>query len=333
MNNFPDDEIAISAQGLRCSYGSFEAVRGIDLSIRNGEFFALLGTNGAGKTTTMETLEGHRPASAGTVRVLGGDPFAHKALIRPRLGIMLQEAGFADDLTVTETVDLWLRQSSSPRGAAPVRKSTIAEALETLELADKSSTRVKQLSGGQRRRLDLVLATVNQPEVLFLDEPTTGLDPESRQRTWAVVNAMHRQGTTVLLTTHYLEEATQYAERLAIMHDGVIALSGSVAEVLAAEPAAISFSVAADTSLAGLNPNATVQPENAGQPENTGQRVQLRTSNLQAELHALLSWAASNSITLERLKASEASLDEVFRRVSSGASNPESTYPALEASV
>lgn len=324
MNNFPDDEIAISAKGLRCSYGNFEAVRGVDLTIRNGEFFALLGTNGAGKTTTMETLEGHRAASAGTVRVLGGDPAAQKAAIRPRLGIMLQEAGFADDLTVTETVDMWLRQSSSPRGAASVRRTVIAGALETLELADKSSTRVKQLSGGQRRRLDLVLATINQPEVLFLDEPTTGLDPESRERTWAVVNAMHRAGTTVFLTTHYLEEATQYAQRLAIMHDGVIALSGSVAEVLAAEPAAISFSVAPGVSLAGLNRQATVQQKAMGQ------HVKLRSASLQSDLHALLSWAAANSISLERLKASEASLDEVFRRVSSGSQNSKSAAPSME---
>ena len=324
MDNFPDDEIAISARGLRCAYGNFEAVRGVDLTIRNGEFFALLGTNGAGKTTTMETLEGHRPASAGTVRVLGGDPYAQKAAIRPRLGIMLQEAGFADDLTVTETVDLWLRQSSSPRGAASARPTVIAEALETLELADKSGTRVKQLSGGQRRRLDLVLATANQPEVLFLDEPTTGLDPESRERIWAVVNAMHRAGTTVFLTTHYLEEATQYAQRMAIMHDGVIALSGSVAEVLAAEPAAISFSVAPGVSLSGLNPQATVRQEAAWQ------RVELRSNRLQDDLHALLAWAAANSISLERLKASEASLDEVFRRVSSGSRDSKSRVSAME---
>lgn len=325
MSNFPDDEIAISAQGLRCSYGSFEAVRGIDLTIRNGEFFALLGTNGAGKTTTMETLEGHRAATAGAVRVLSGDPFAQKAAIRPRLGIMLQEAGFADDLTVAETVDLWLRQSSSPRGAASIRKSVTAEVLETLELTEKSGTRVKQLSGGQRRRLDLVLATVNQPDVLFLDEPTTGLDPESRQRTWAVVNAMHREGTTVFLTTHYLEEATQYAQQLAIMHEGTIALAGSVAEVLSAEPAVISFSVAPGVSLSGLNPSAAVTQEN------DGARVELRTGKLQAELHALLTWAASNSITLDRLKASEASLDEVFRRISSGSGNTEPRNTSLEA--
>nr|WP_267895920.1 ATP-binding cassette domain-containing protein [Renibacterium salmoninarum] len=133
MNNFPDDEIAISAQGLRCAYGSFEAVHGIDLTIRNGEFFALLGTNGAGKTTTMETLEGHRPASGGSVSVLGGNPFTQKASIRPRLGIMLQEAGFADDLTVRETVEMWLKQSSSARGAAATRKAAATDALEALE--------------------------------------------------------------------------------------------------------------------------------------------------------------------------------------------------------
>lgn len=327
MNNFPDDEIAISAQGLRCAYGSFEAVHGIDLSIRHGEFFALLGTNGAGKTTTMETLEGHRPASGGSVSVLGGNPFTQKASIRPRLGIMLQEAGFADDLTVRETVEMWLKQSSSAHGAAATRKAASTDALEALELSNKASVRVKQLSGGQRRRLDLALATANQPEVLFLDEPTTGLDPESRQRTWEVVSALHRNGTTVFLTTHYLEEATQYADRLAIMHDGEIALTGSVAEVLAVEPALISFSVGSDVSLLGLPHQPVITPESSGQ------RVEIRTADLQSELLSLLSWASANGIVLQRLKASEASLDEVFRRISSGNSPSKSTHNSIEVSA
>lgn len=326
MNNFPDDEVAISIQGMRCSYGSFEAVKGIDLRIRHGEFFALLGTNGAGKTTSMETLEGHRAASAGKVRVLGADPFRQKAALRPRVGIMLQEAGFADDLTVQETVDLWLRLSSVP-GSKKDHKSLASRSLETLELSAKASVRVKQLSGGQRRRLDLVLATVNRPEVLFLDEPTTGLDPESRARTWSVIGDLHRNGTTVLLTTHYLEEATQLAERLAIMHEGELALTGSVSEVLASEPAIVSFSVPPSTDLGTLGLGQTVHTET------TELRVTIRTHQLQADLHALLSWANSRNLQLDRLSASEASLDEVFRRISSnrsGLGNPESISPAHE---
>lgn len=323
MNNFPDDEVAISAEGMRCSYGSFEAVKGIDLRIRHGEFFALLGTNGAGKTTTMETLEGHRAASAGKVRVLAADPFQQKGSLRPRVGIMLQEAGFADDLTVQETVDLWLSLSSVP-GSKKDHKSLTSRSLETLELSAKATVRVKQLSGGQRRRLDLVLATVNRPEVLFLDEPTTGLDPESRARTWSVIRDLHRNGTTVLLTTHYLEEATQLADRLAIMHEGQLALTGSVSEVLASEPALVRFSVPLNTDLETLGLPRKVITEGAEL------RVTIRTHQLQADLHTLLSWASSRQLTLDRLNASEASLDEVFRRISLGQGQPAGTSPEHE---
>ncbi|WP_394940722.1 ABC transporter ATP-binding protein [Psychromicrobium sp. YIM B11713] len=315
MQNIPEDEIAISAQGMRCRYGSFEAVKGIDLTIRHGEFFALLGTNGAGKTTTMETLEGHRAVSSGEVRLLGGDPFLNKVQLRPRLGIMLQEAGFADDLSVQETVDLWLKLSSAVSGSATARKRITAQALETLELSNKATVRVKQLSGGQRRRLDLVLATVNRPEVLFLDEPTTGLDPESRARTWSVISELHRNGTTIFLTTHYLEEATQLAERLAIMHEGQLALSGTVSEVLSSEPAIISFSLPLGSSLEGLSPTPTVSVEASEL------RLTIRTQQLQTDLGRLLNWAAGRNLVLARLNASEASLDEVFRRISSAGSS------------
>ncbi|MGV0111483.1 ABC transporter ATP-binding protein [Arthrobacter sp. CP30] len=310
------DTIAVAASGLRCSYGSYEAVHGIDLSIRNGEFFALLGTNGAGKTTTMETLEGHRPASSGTVSVLGGDPYRDKASIRPRIGIMLQEAGFADDLTVEETCRLWLRLSSAdPRGRAAAE--VITHGLDVLDLAGKASTRVKMLSGGQRRRLDLLLATAAEPDLLFLDEPTTGLDPESRERTWDLVSALNDDGTTVVLTTHYLEEAEMYADRLAIMHDGAIAVEGTLADVLAREPAVIAFEVDAAVdvlplSALGLEPDFTPTPSTT--------RVTLPTGDLQGDLWKVLSWADSHRLHLDRLSASEASLAAVFRRVSLGAS-------------
>lgn len=311
------DTIAVQASDLRCSYGSYEAVHGIDLSIGNGEFFALLGTNGAGKTTTMETLEGHRAPSSGTLSVLGGDPSRNRSVLRPRMGIMLQEAGFADDLTVAETIRLWLKLSTGVRAARENRTETIRSSMDALELSDKADTRVRQLSGGQRRRLDLVLATVNEPEILFLDEPTTGLDPESRERTWAVVKAMHDAGTTVVLTTHYLEEAETLADRIAIMHEGNIAVSGSLPEVLGAEPASIRFV---------LNPAVRVEELTASgmdasfTPTPTETRVRIATDNLQQDLYRVLAWAQAGSIRLERLSASEASLAEVFRRVSAGGS-------------
>ncbi|WP_105032577.1 ABC transporter ATP-binding protein [Arthrobacter ruber] len=308
----PADTIAVAARDLRCSYGSYEAVRGIDLTIRNGEFFALLGTNGAGKTTTMETLEGHRAATSGTVSVLGGNPYRDKSSIRPRLGIMLQEAGFADDLTVAETCRLWLRLSSpDPRSRS--REDVIGTGLETLDLAGKASTRVKMLSGGQRRRLDLLLATANEPDLLFLDEPTTGLDPESRERTWDLVRGLNDAGTTVVLTTHYLEEAEAYADRLAIMHDGVIAVEGTLPDVLGREPSAISFEVDAAVDVLqltrlGLSPDFTPTPAST--------RVAVPSLDLQQDLWKVLSWADEHRIRLDRLSASEASLAAVFRRVS-----------------
>ncbi|MBG6226512.1 ABC-2 type transport system ATP-binding protein [Arthrobacter sp. CAN_A2] len=312
----PADTIAVSAEGLRCSYGPYEAVRGIDLSIRNGEFFALLGTNGAGKTTTMETLEGHRPATAGRVSVLGGDPHRDRAAIRPRLGIMLQEAGFADDLTVEETCRLWLRLSAAPRPRK--QADVIATGLEALDLAAKATTRVKMLSGGQRRRLDLLLATANEPDLLFLDEPTTGLDPESRERTWDLVQGLNDAGTTVVLTTHYLEEAERYADRLAIMHSGRIAVEGTLREVLAHEPSVISFEVDASVDVLqlgglGLSPDFTPTPHST--------RVNVASLDLQQDLWRVLSWADGNRVRLDRLSASEASLAAVFRRVSLGATD------------
>lgn len=307
---------AVAATGLRCSYGGFEAVRGVDLSIGRGEFFALLGTNGAGKTTTMEILEGHRPATSGTVRVLGLDPYRQRRTLRPRLGIMLQESGFAGELTVEETVMLWLRLSSSEEASPANRDRTIREALDSLELSNRAETRVQQLSGGQRRRLDLILATVNRPELLFLDEPTTGLDPESRQRTWDVVQRLHRDGTTILLTTHYLEEAEAMADRIAIMHNGRIAVTGTIRDVLAAQPAQIRFQL--PEGIHGVEPLTTelclgVREEIVVDSQGT---CTISTDDLEDTLFRLLSWARAGDHRLRRLAATEASLAEVFRTVS-----------------
>lgn len=192
-------DTVIETADLRRHYRGFEAVRGIDLTVARGELFALLGTNGAGKTSTLEVLEGQATPTAGTVRVLGRDPYRERAAVRPRIGVMLQEGGFPTELTVTETARMWAGCTS---GARPV-----AEALELTRLSKRGAVRVKQLSGGERRRLDLALALLGRPEVLFLDEPTTGLDAQSRRETWELIRELKQQGTTVLLTTHYLEEA------------------------------------------------------------------------------------------------------------------------------
>jgi ABC-2 type transport system ATP-binding protein len=212
--------------GLRFSYGRSQVVRGVDLDVREGELFALLGTNGAGKTTTLELLLGHRRPSGGTVRVLGRDPWRDRRSLAADVGVVLQEGGCAPELTVAETVRLWLRLH---RRRHVVR--TAGALLEELHLQHRAAVRVRQLSGGEGRRLDLAVALCGDPRLLVLDEPTSGLDPQSRAHTWAVLRKRLRGGITVLVTTHYLEEAEALADRVAIMHAGKVAAIGTTAEV------------------------------------------------------------------------------------------------------
>ncbi|MFE6839248.1 ABC transporter ATP-binding protein [Streptomyces sp. NPDC057705] len=293
-------DTVIEAQGLRRGYaGGFEAVRGVSFSVARGEVFALLGTNGAGKTSTVELLEGLAAPSGGLVRVFGLDPYARRAQVRPRTGVMLQEGGFPSDLSVAETVRMWAGVTT---GARPT-----AEVLELVGLGARSSVRVKQLSGGERRRLDLALALLGRPEVLFLDEPTTGMDPEGRRDTWALVRELRAQGTTVLLTTHYLEEAEELADRLAILHEGELVLSGTPAEVTATRPARIRFTLPAGVPAARL-PLALHAAAD-------GQRVEIRTERLQADLTGLLGWARENGVELDGLDARSASLEEAFLEI------------------
>lgn len=293
---------AIEAEGLRRGYsGGFEAVRGISFTVPHGEIFALLGTNGAGKTSTVELLEGLAAPSAGTARVLGHDPYRERAAVRPRIGVMLQEGGFPSDLTVAETVRMW---AGCTTGARPV-----GEALEAVGLGSRDRVRIKQLSGGERRRLDLALALLGRPEVLFLDEPTTGLDAEGRHDTWELVRSLRDEGTTVLLTTHYLEEAESLADRLAIMHRGRIVLSGTPAEVTAARPARIRFTLPEGVEAARLPLALKAAAE--------GPRVEIRTHALQDDLTTLLGWARENGVRLDGLDARSASLEEAFLEIAS----------------
>ncbi|MFD8009927.1 ABC transporter ATP-binding protein [Streptomyces sp. NPDC058955] len=293
---------AIEANDLRRTYaGGFEAVRGLSLSVPRGEIFALLGTNGAGKTSTVELLEGLAAPTGGTARVLGHDPYRERAVVRPRIGVMLQEGGFPSDLTVAETVRMWAGCTSGARPAA--------EALGAVGLTGREKVRIKQLSGGERRRLDLACALLGRPEVLFLDEPTTGLDAEGRRDTWELVRALRDQGTTVLLTTHYLEEAETLADRLAIMHRGRIVLSGTPAEVTAAQPARIRFALPAGVPAARL-PLGLKAAEDGG-------RIEIRTHALQDDLSALLDWARDHGVRLDGLDARSASLEEAFLDIAS----------------
>ncbi|QMU76776.1 ABC transporter ATP-binding protein [Streptacidiphilus sp. PB12-B1b] len=292
----------IEAAGARRRYGGgFEAVRGVSFSVGRGELFALLGTNGAGKTSTLELLEGLARPSDGTVRVLGRDPHTERALVRPRTGVMLQEGGFPAELTVAETARMW---AGCVSGARPRQ-----EALDLVGLGGKSGVRVRQLSGGERRRLDLALALLGRPQVLFLDEPTTGLDPEGRHHTWELVRALRAEGTTVLLTTHYLEEAEALADRLAIMRQGRIVALGTPAEVTGARPARITFDLPPDRHPGDLPPLPQI---GVLRHELRDGRMVLHTDRLQHTLTALLRWAEQARFPLDRLDARTASLEEAF---------------------
>ncbi|WP_371780335.1 ATP-binding cassette domain-containing protein [Streptosporangium subroseum] len=327
----------IEVGGLRQKYGDFEAVRGISFTVSRGEIFALLGTNGAGKTTTMEVLEGFTPATDGTVRVLGLDPVRDRRELRLHVGIMLQEGGFLGDLTVAETVDLWKGLSEdagrpvtlSGTTTLPGRLTLMGRAkgvdrrtMGALELVglEGTRTRVRQLSGGQKRRLDLALAVLSAPEVLFLDEPTTGMDPEARRTTWKVIEDLRAGGTTVLLTTHYLEEAERLADRLAIMHEGRIRTYGTVEEVVAGSGDIVAFRLPGTTwsfgdlpSLDGTTPTLTYA---AGGTEVsytlTGERAEVRAH---AALRPLLRWAEERDENLERLAVRRGTLEDAFMRV------------------
>ncbi|MFI6049943.1 ABC transporter ATP-binding protein [Streptomyces violascens] len=305
----------IEVEELRRTYaGGFEAVSGISFSVARGELFALLGTNGAGKTSTVELLEGLAPPSGGSVRVLGHDPYTERAAVRPRTGVMLQEGGFPAELTVAETVRMWAGCTS---GARPVD-----EALELVDLGRRSDVRVKQLSGGEKRRLDLALALLSRPEVLFLDEPTTGLDAEGRRDTWELVRALRDGGTTVLLTTHYLEEAEALAERLAILHEGRIAATGRVDEVVAAQPSHIAFELPDGYHLGDLPP---LDRLGVSSHETSGRTVRLRTNALQQAATGLLLWARDSGVELRGLDVRSASLEEAFLKIAQDQRQEEET--------
>jgi ABC-2 type transport system ATP-binding protein len=216
-------ELAIEVEDLRKSYGSTEAVRGLSFGVERGEVFGLLGPNGAGKTTTVEILEGYRRRSAGHVRVLGHDPEQRDRRLQERVGIVLQSSGFYPRVTVREAVAHFAKAYPQPRDPD--------ETVALVGLSEKADARANQLSGGQRRRLDLALALVGDPELVFLDEPTTGFDPAARRAAWRTVLALRDLGKTVLLTTHYLDEAQALADRVAIVKDGQMVAEGPPGEL------------------------------------------------------------------------------------------------------
>ena len=240
--------VAIRVRGLRKRYGDVEAVRGIDLTVRTGEIFAFLGPNGAGKTTTVETLEGYRHRDAGEAEVLGSDPARPAAGWRARIGVVLQESQPEAELTVEECVSLYAGYYPRPR--------PVGETLELVGLADRRAARCGQLSGGQRRRLDVALALIGDPELVFLDEPTTGFDPAARQSAWQVIAGLRDLGKTIFLTTHYMEEAEHLADRIAVIAAGRIVAEGTAATLGGRDTGAsvITFTLPSGLSAADLPP-------------------------------------------------------------------------------
>lgn len=288
----------IDVRGLRRRYGGpdgFEAVRGIDFHVDAGELYALLGTNGAGKTSTLEVIEGLSPSSDGSVRVLGMDPWTSRRDVRPYMGIMLQSGGFPSNLTVRETARMWA-------GTLAVSRP-VDEALEMADIAHRADVVISQMSGGERRRLDLAIALLNRPRVLFLDEPTTGLDPESRRNLWSLITDLKSEGTAIVLTTHYLDEVESLADRLSIMHRGVIRVQGTPAEIVADQPSTITFA-SVDGAAAAIGTAGTAVESNG--------RTTVSTHDLQSTLTDLLEWARRSGTSLAELDARSASLESVF---------------------
>lgn len=283
-------------RGLVKSYGSVPAVRGIDLDIRPGEIFALLGPNGAGKTTTVEILEGYRGRDGGEVSVLGYDPGRNRARIKPRIGIVLQKTGVDRYLTVAETIRMYA--SYYPRPRSP------DEVIDLVGLGAKRDSRVTTLSGGQLRRLDMAIALAGDPDLLFLDEPTTGFDPSARREAWEVVKSLASLGKTVLLTTHYMDEAQYLADRVAVIAAGRIVAEGP--------PATLGERDHATARIRYRSPDGAVPPEGlAGTPDADG-FVQVASMDVVADLHRLTSWALANRIALDGLEVTRPSLEDVY---------------------
>jgi ABC-2 type transport system ATP-binding protein len=293
---------AVEVIDLHRRYGSFEAVRGISFTVQPGEVLALLGVNGAGKTSALEVVEGLAPAHGGSVRILGHDPLRERPTVRRHLGVVLQSAGLPADLTVRETLTMWGRTLTDPQ--------PIDDALAQVHLVDRAAVRTGSLSGGERRRLDVALALLGRPRVVVLDEPTTGLDPESRRTVWHLIRQLVDDGVAVVLTTHHLEEAEELADRIAVMRDGVVALAGTPEEIAATQPATIRFTV--DAGAPPLPPMPGVRVA-ALRPT-----VELQTTALQPALTALLGWAAEHRVVLGGLSARAASLEQAFLAVADG---------------
>ena len=290
------DRLAVRVRGLRKSYGGFEAVAGVDLDVTRGEVFALLGPNGAGKTTTVEILEGYRHRDAGAVSVLGIDPGHHRARLKPRIGIVLQTTGIEPYLTVRETVTMYAGYYPHPR--------PVDEVIELVALTSKRDERVNRLSGGQQRRLDMAVALVGDPDLLFLDEPTTGFDPSARHDAWDMIKNLASLGKTVILTTHYMDEAQNLADHVAVIAAGRIIAYG--------EPSTIGVRGQAQALIRYRLPAGVAPPSGFGEPAGHNGFVEVRVADPVVALHDLTGWSIAHAVPLEALEVTRPSLEDVY---------------------
>ena len=296
---------AIRVRDLRKSYGAMEAVRGVDFDVEEGEVFGFLGPNGAGKTTTVEILEGYRQRSAGEVTVLGHDPAKGERALRERIGIVLQETGVERFLTVAEVLELYCGYYPRPRA--------VDELLTLTGLEDKRNEVVKELSGGQRRRLDLALGLAGDPDLVFLDEPTTGFDPTARREAWEVIRNLRSLGKTIFLTTHYMDEAQHLADRVAVIAAGRIVAAGPPDRLAGRNRATeIRFTAPPDLRLPDLA-GASVTALDRG--------VVVRTDDPTAVLHVVTGWALERGVTLDGLTVSRPTLEDVYLELTAEAAN------------
>ncbi len=300
-------ELAIEVRDLRKAYDQLEAVRGISFEVTRGEVFCLLGPNGAGKTSTVEILEGYRVRSGGEVRVLAMDPAHAQRELRERVGIVLQKSGVQNDLTVAELIEMYGRYHSRGR--------PVDELIELVDLGESRNVRARKLSGGQRRRLDLALALVGDPDLVFLDEPTTGFDPAARRGAWSTVRSLCELGKTVFLTTHYMDEAQHLADRVAIMNAGQIIASGRPDKLGGRDlrPAEVRFRLPAGWSLGDLPDLAS------GQRSLDGEDVVVHTPEAVRATHQITSWAIDHGVELEHFSVNQPTLEDIYLELTGSA--------------
>jgi ABC-2 type transport system ATP-binding protein len=300
-------DVAISVGGLRKSYGSHEAVRGIDFEVAGGEVFGFLGANGAGKTTTIEILEGYRDRTAGEVSVLEVDPASPTREWRERIGLVLQECELNPNMTPHETLSLFASFYPAPRG--------VDETIELVGLTEKRDERTARLSGGQKRRLDVAVGLIGDPDLLFLDEPTTGFDPSARRGAWRMIEGLKELGKTIFLTTHYMDEAQHLADRVAILREGELVALGTADELAGGlgRETMVRFRLPP-----GVGADQIAAAVDDGKPDVVGELVTLRTPDAQRTLSRLTSWAEREGLRLEALEATRPSLEDVFLEVTGG---------------